>query len=241
LDFEFNQDPASALRIHQELADQLGKAILSGKLEPGQGLPRELESGNRLNVSRSSYREAVRTLIAKGLVESRPKAGTRVTPRDRWHLLDPDILAWMFSGEPNQRFVRDLFELRGVIEPAAAEMAAARRSSEQLSAMEQSLDDMRLHGLSTDEGRQADRQFHRHILEATGNEAIKSLAGSVGAAVQWTTQFKQRLRRRPRDPYPEHKALFDAISQQSVTEARIAMQELLRLALSDMGLDLSAG
>ena len=64
-------------------------------------------------------REAIQVLTAKGLVESRPKAGTRVLPRNRWNLLDPDVLAWAFAGEPDIQFVRDLFELRAIVEPAA--------------------------------------------------------------------------------------------------------------------------
>jgi DNA-binding FadR family transcriptional regulator len=74
------------------------------------------------------------------------------------------------------------------------------------------------------------------VLEATANEALVSLAGSVGAAVQWTTHFKQRARPLPRDPYPEHQAVFDAIAVGDGKRAHTAMFELLTLALADMGL-----
>ena len=80
--------------------------------EPGS------RSSEGLAVSRTAYREAVRTLSAKGLVESRPKAGTRVSERGRWNLLDPDVLAWAFETEPGEAFIRDLFELRKIVEPA---------------------------------------------------------------------------------------------------------------------------
>jgi len=112
-----------------------------------------------LGVSRAAYREAVQTLIAKGLVESRPKAGTRVLPRDRWNLLDPDVLAWAFAREPDQRLIDSLFELRGIIEPASAALAAERRSREDLQQMKSGLALMRRHTLATEEGRQGDRQF----------------------------------------------------------------------------------
>ena len=94
-------------------------------------------------MSRSAYREAVQVLSAKGLVESRPKTGTRVLPRNRWNLLDPDVLAWAFSGEPDIHFVRSLFELRAIVEPAAARLAAERRDKVDLKEMRDALADFK--------------------------------------------------------------------------------------------------
>lgn len=222
------------LRIHQAIARDLGTAILAGRHRPGETFEGEIERAEALHVSRTAYREAVRILTAKGLLESRPKAGTRVTPRDRWNLLDPEILAWMFAGEPDQRFVRDLFELRSVIEPAASAFAARRRTQAQLDEMGEALEGMRQHGLATPEGRNADQRFHKAILTAADNEALGSLASSVGAAVSWTTTFKQRTRALPRDPLPDHAAVYDAIRAQDAERAHAAMAELLRLALADM-------
>ena len=227
------------LRIHQAIAARLGIAILSGEYQPGDSFDGEIEQSLNLGVSRTAYREAMRILVAKGLVESRPKAGTHVTPRRRWNLLDPDILAWMFTGRPDEHFIRDLFELRGIIEPAAAALAAQRRTQGQLDAMTAALDDMTRHGLATTAGQEADRGFHRAILEASGNEALASLASSVGAAVQWTTHYKQRASQQPRDPLPEHQAVHAAIAANNAGEARATMAALLRLALEDMKIALS--
>ena len=93
---------------------------MSGEYAPGDKLSGEVAFAEELNVSPSAYREAVQVLTAKGLVESRTKAGTKVLPRHRWNLLDPEVLAWAFAGEPDRKFVGDLFELRAVVEPAAA-------------------------------------------------------------------------------------------------------------------------
>lgn len=222
------------LRIHQAVAQQIGIAILAGDYRPGENLEGEIEQSLAMGVSRTPYREAIRTLIAKGLLESRPRAGTQVTPRHRWNLLDPDILAWMFMGKPDARFIDDLFELRGLIEPAAAALAAARRTEEQLDVMAAALDGMAQHGLATPAGQNADREFHRALLEATHNEALASLSSSVGAAVQWTTHYKHRASDSPRDPLPEHRAVFDAIAAADPPAARTAMADLLRVALNDM-------
>lgn len=228
-----------ALRIHQAIARDIGSAILTGRHRPGDLFEGEIEASERLGVSRTAYREAVRILIAKGMLESRPKAGTRVLPRNRWNILDPEMLAWMFTGEPDRAFIRDLFELRGVIEPAAAEFAARRRSDDQLATMESALEDMGRFGLSTTEGRGADQRFHNAVLAATHNDALSALASSVGAAVGWTTTFKHRKKLLPRDPLPDHRAVFQAIRARDTAAARNAMVELLRLALADMDIALN--
>jgi DNA-binding FadR family transcriptional regulator len=223
-----------SLRIHQSVARDLGTAILSGKYAPGDNLGGEIETAVELGISRTAYREAIRILIAKGMVESRPRAGTHVAPRKRWNLLDPEVLAWMFSGTPDESFIRDLFELRAVIEPAAAGLAAERHQPEHLAAMDRALAGMRDHGLATAEGQKADQEFHTIILEAAANEALGVLASTVGAAVSWTTRFKQRNKPIPRDPLPEHEALRNAIASRDPAYASETMRELLRLALDDM-------
>lgn len=223
------------LRIHQALARRIGTAILFGKHQPGDSLGTEIDLSAAFKVSRTAYREAMRILTAKGLVESRPKAGTQITPRSRWNLLDPDILAWMFSGKPDETFVRDLFELRGLIEPAAAAFAAERRTQKHVTEMHDALQEMRTYGLKTERGRAADQQFHRTLLEAAGNEPLASLASSVGAAVTWTTFFKQRHRTSPRDAIPDHERVLRAIEDGDSGRARREMEALLSEALVDMG------
>jgi DNA-binding FadR family transcriptional regulator len=227
-------DGREGLRIHQAIARQVGTAILTGQYAPGDVLGGEIEASERLGVSRTAYREAIRMLIAKGLIESKPKAGTHVLPRRRWNVLDPDMLAWMFAEEPDPEFVRDLFELRGIIEPEAAALAAVRREDEHIAAMEAALAGMREHGLATALGQAADQEFHSTMLEAAGNTALTSLIGSVGAAVRWTTHFKQSHSPVPRNSLPQHEAVHDAIVAGCPELARAAMHELLRLARADV-------
>jgi DNA-binding FadR family transcriptional regulator len=233
--------PVRSLRIHQAIATKLGTAILSGEYQPGECLEGEIESSLAMGVSRTAYREAMRILIAKGLLESKPRAGTHVTQRHRWNLLDPDILAWMFTGKPDRHFIHDLFELRGILEPAAAALAAERRSENHIAVMAEALETMEKHGLATIQGQEADYRFHRTILEATGNEALAALSSSVGAAVQWTSHFKQRASKSPRDSLPDHAAVHDAIAASDPAGASAAMADLVKLALADMTVALPAG
>lgn len=220
-------------RLHGAIAHKLGTAILSGQYQPGDTLSGEVAFAEELEVSRSAYREAIQVLTAKGLVESRPKAGTRVLPRNRWNLLDPEVLAWAFAGEPDVEFVRSLFELRAIVEPAAARLAAERRDKADLKAMKEALAAMRRHTLATEAGRAADRDFHNAILHATRNDALMVLSASIGAAVNWTTQFKQRSRALPRNPIPDHLRVYEAIAAGDPAEASDAMRVLVDLALED--------
>ena len=177
--------------------------------------------------------ELLRMLAAKGLVESRPKAGTRVRERQAWNLLDPELLGWMFEGaSPPLAFVRSLFQLRMIVEPAAAELAALSRSSRQLTRMGHALEEMARLGLDSEAGRAADQSFHATILEATGNELLVSLSASIAAAVRWTTLFKYRAGA-PRDPVAEHQALFEAIARSDGPGARAATETLVELARQD--------
>lgn len=220
-------------RLHGAVAHRLGTAILSGQYAPGDTLAGEVAFAEELKISRSAYREAIQVLTAKGLVASRPKAGTRVLPRHRWNLLDPEVLGWAFAGEPDVDFVRNLFELRGIVEPAAARLAAQRRDKADIKAMKEALAAMRRHMLTTDAGRAADRDFHNAILQATRNDALIALSASIGAAVNLTTQFKQRSRELPRNPIPDHVRVYDAIADGDPEAAAAAMNALLDLALED--------
>lgn len=223
----------SGRRLRGAVAHYLGTAIVSGRIAPGETLTGEVANSEALDVSRSAYREAVQVLTAKGLIESRPKSGTRVLPRSKWNILDPTVVAWAFAGDPDIEFIRDLFELRGIVEPAAARLAAERRTRDDIKLMKDALAGMRRYTLATEAGRSADRDFHDALLAATHNNALITLSASIGAAVSWTTQYKQRTRALPRDPVPDHARVFDAIANGDADAAGSAMRTLVDLALND--------
>jgi DNA-binding FadR family transcriptional regulator len=222
-----------ALRLHGTIARKLGISIVSGRLKPGALLNNEIAASEQLAVSRTPYREAVRILAAKGLVDARPKVGTRITAQSQWNLLDPDVLDWMFESEPDLKLLTSLFELRNVVESAAAGMAAQRRSAAHLKAMRAALDGMAVHTLSTEAGQQADLDFHTALLDATNNPFFISLTNGVNAAIRTTTIFKQRTRPLRRDAIPDHERVFDAIAARQAAKAQRAMSELIELARLD--------
>jgi DNA-binding FadR family transcriptional regulator len=222
-----------SLRLHGAIARDLGEMIVSGRYKPGHVLDGEIESSEALQVSRTAYREAVRILAAKGLVESRPKVGTRVSPQGQWHLLDPDVLIWIFAGNPDSSTLYSLFELRGIVEPPAAALAATRRTQKHLDNMRRALDSMSRHTLQIEAGRHADQEFHAALLSASGNPFIVSLTNGVTAAVEALTEFKQRTMPLVRDPVPDHERVYDAVAAKDAESARRAMAELIRLAIMD--------
>lgn len=221
------------LRIHGTIARDLGILIVTGRYQPGEILDGEIAAADRLNVSRTAYREALRMLAAKGLVESRPKTGTRVSERAAWHLLDPDVLSWIFEFEPEDDLLASLFELRKIVEPEAAALAASRRTPEQVAIMAEALEGMAEHTLATEAGRLADQNFHAALLNASGNPFLVTLTSGVGAAVAWTTVFKQRKGPLSRDPVPDHRLVYDAVAAGDPVAAHKAMSDLVDMAFLD--------
>lgn len=222
-----------ALRIPGVIARDIGMQIVSGRYRPGDVLHGEIETSGRLHVSRAAYREAVRILAAKGLVKALRKVGTRVRPKDEWHLLDPDVMGWIFEFEPDDETLSSLFELRRMVEPEAAALAADRRSEGDLKAMAEALNGMARHGLESNAGRAADQAFHAALLRATGNAFVASLIAGVGAAVTLTNYYKGAHVRRLRDSVPDHRQVYDAIERRNPKAARLAMIDLVDLALKD--------
>ena len=222
--------------ILRGIAHDLGVAIVSGQVQPGALLSAEEKYSAEHGVARGTYREAVRVLAAKGLVHSRTKSGTRVNPRAQWNMLDLDVLAWMFEGAPSEDFIRSIFELRSIVEPAAAGLAAKRRDGRELARMGHALEEMGRYGLLTVEGRAADQAFHHLILEATRNEPLITLSSSIAAAVEWTTMFARADKRALRDPMPDHHAVYDALIRGDSAGARDRMAELVENAFGDAGL-----
>jgi DNA-binding FadR family transcriptional regulator len=222
--------------IHSGIAHDLGIAIVSGKYPPGTVLSAEERYSSENKVSRGTYREAIRVLAAKGLVYSKTKSGTRVSERSSWNMLDLDVLAWMFESQPSEAFVRSIFELRSIVEPGAAAIAAQRRDGRELARMGHALQEMERLGLHSVEGRAADQTFHYLILEATRNEPLITLSSSIAAAVEWTTMFARRERQKLRDPMPDHFAVYEALVRGDSEAARLRMAELVANAFDDTGL-----
>jgi DNA-binding FadR family transcriptional regulator len=123
-------------KVHEAVVRSIAQRVLGGQYLPEAALPREDELAEEFGVSRTSIREAIKVLSAKGLIETRQRIGVRVRPRNEWRLLDPAVLSWHPNISQDEELLTGLLEARRLIEPAAAEMAAARANSKDLVAIE---------------------------------------------------------------------------------------------------------
>ncbi|OXJ34183.1 GntR family transcriptional regulator [Burkholderia sp. HI2714] len=169
--------------LHGQTAFRLATAILRGDYPPESLLPREPDLMVMYGVSRTVMREALRTLTSKGLVESRPKIGTRVRPRGVWNLLDADLLDWYARVAPPIAFALKLQEMREMVEPYAAALAARMHTPETFDAIDGAARAMAA-ARNVDEWVRADLRFHLSVLEAGGNELLVPLGTLIDRTLE---------------------------------------------------------
>ncbi|TCL65216.1 GntR family transcriptional regulator [Rhizobium sp. BK251] len=168
--------------VHISLASEIGLRIVRGEYPPGTILPNEAQWSKAFEVSRSAVREAIKMLMAKSLLASRPRVGSRVEPRERWNLLDRDVLRWYADSPDRESFLKTVQEFRHIIEPEAAAFAAERRTPEQMQDISLALGDM-ASASSLPERIDADTRFHLAILQASGNELLVPLGTLIESAL----------------------------------------------------------
>ncbi|MPY89983.1 MAG: FCD domain-containing protein [Luteitalea sp.] len=214
--------------LHGQIVHAIGRQILRGDLRPGEPVPVQRD----LPASRTALREAIKVLAAKGLVETRPKTGTRVRTREAWNLLDPDVLAWRQAGAPPRPFLRSLTEVRNIIEPAAAALAAKRARAADIAAIERAYRDMEA-AMPTEAVAdvtpfvEADTRFHAAILQAGGNDILEQMSRVVYAALRVSLEATSRIPGSARASLPRHRAVLDAIRARKPRRAAEAMQRLV--------------
>jgi len=169
--------------IPDQLAASLGRRIVAGEFSSTDTLPTEPAIQAEFDVSRTAVRESIRLLSAKGLVESRPRTGTRVRPPSNWNMLDSDVLDWHFDPVPSEGFVNELFEIRLVFETSAAAFAAEAIDERQAAELTEALHGMVVHRRCSEAHIDADLQFHRTLLDATGNRLFRSLVAMIESAL----------------------------------------------------------
>ncbi len=220
---------------HGRIVNELGLAIVGGELQPGDKLPAEAQLLERYEISRPVLREAVRVLVAKGLVVSRQRAGALVRPRNEWHLLDPDVLYWLIQSQPQREFVGSLLEVRRIFEPAAAGLAARAASPAQLEGIATAYAGMEA-ARTTEELLEPDLAFHRRIAEATGNDLLAYIGNMLSLALRESIILSSQLPNTHALSLPRHKAILTALQNRDPLGARQATL----VQLEETGDDLSA-
>jgi len=224
----------SSRTLHGQVVQRLGSRIVGSGPAPGWTLPDEEALGAELGVSRTVLREAIKVLAAKGLVETRPKTGTRVRPRDEWDLLDPDVLRWRYEAGPDEQLLRDLTEVRFIIEPAAAALAARRATADEVAAILEWYRKMEAGLTAIEVFIDADMGFHGAILAATDNDLLQRIGRTVGLALRFSRTITVKIPAGPSASMPLHRAIAEAIAEHDAAAAEDRMRDLLRMTAADI-------
>jgi DNA-binding FadR family transcriptional regulator len=220
-------------RLHDKLTREIALGVMRGDIGQGEfRLSNESDLCRHFAVSRTVLREAVKVLADKGLIELSPRTGIHVRPRNEWNLLDPDLLGWLCEAGVDELFIRDLCEVRAIVEPAAAELAASRASDQEI---EELLRWYRLIEANTaDEAArlEADRNFHAAIFAACHNVFLTQMNTTVGVALRATQHdpsgARVHLPQVMEESVLAHKRVADAIARRDSAAARTAMERLIK-------------
>jgi GntR family transcriptional regulator, transcriptional repressor for pyruvate dehydrogenase complex len=208
-------------RIYEEVVGQLHQLIDAGKLKAGDRLPSERELAETFRVSRSSVREAIKTLENEGLVMTRPGSGTFVTTVNVEAII-PSLASLLSRGKDA---LIDLFEMRCLVEPSIAALAAERATP---------ADILRLKEICSEQERQikrdtsavdSDAAFHLTIGRATHNSALQRLVASIVEILKPIREKSLQTPGRAHKSLASHREILVAIERHDPELARRAMQQ----------------
>lgn len=228
----FRDSVAIARNVHSQVADRIGALIVRGDIAPGEPLPAELKICEMLDVSRTVVREAIRTLTGKGLVESRPKSGTRVRPREEWNQLDVDVLRWQLEHTDIDSYLAKIFELRNALEPTAAALAAKSATTADRTDLRAAWGAM-VAARDNDAFVTADIAFHKRLYIASRNEFFWPIAQMFEITLRESFRLAALGDHRPR-AFDEHRDVLEAIEAGDAERAREATWVLLGNASNDL-------
>ncbi|MBT2566334.1 FadR family transcriptional regulator [Arthrobacter sp. ISL-85] len=223
--------------LHSGLVDMLGLRIVRGEYPPGTRIDVDsLEP--EFGVSKTAIREALRVIREKGLIDSWPKRGTIVNHRDAWKLLDGDVIRWRRSARrDDDRLLAELSQLRDMIEPAAARLAAQYREPADIQALKRSFAEFETAGRDVERLAAADQDFHLHLLRATHNELMMRLDVVIVHALNARNRIQHHPGADWLDPVPDHRRVLDAVEAGDPQAAEAAM----KFAIRESDVDLSGG
>jgi GntR family transcriptional repressor for pyruvate dehydrogenase complex len=215
--------------VTDDAIERIRELVASGAWGPGTRLPREVDLAKQLGLSRNSLREAVRALSQARVLEVRQGDGTYVSSLDPGELLEPTLSAThLLQG----RTVLELFEVRRMLEPEAAALAAQRGDEEVAAALEAELDRMVAAGDSADDLVEADAAFHDVIAHAPGNGVLRALLRSLSTSTVRARLWHGIAERGALDQArEEHRRIYEAIAAGDADLARASA--LLHIATNE--------
>ncbi len=225
---------AAIKNVHGRTLELLGEAIVAGRYPPGSSMPPEAALCEAFGVSRTVVREAVKSLVAKGLVSTGPKVGTRVLAAEQWNWFDPDVVAWQGRAGLTREFLRDLQELRRLVEPAAVRLAAERATAADLAGLEAAYAGMREAIEQGGDYVSHDLAFHQGLLRACHNRMLVQMSKAIGALLRTSFEISTTKPRGPAQSLPLHRAVLDAVIAREPARAERAALVLIDGAAADI-------
>lgn len=228
--------PIHSGRLYEQVVAQIEGRILSGELRPGDKLPAERELAEQFGVSRTAIREAMKALTQSGLVEIQPGRGTFVTDSTSMvvrHSLDRLVRVG------NETGIQDLVEVREILEPEIAALAALRAGSEDIQAMENAVKAMDLAMDDPDTFIEADLDFHLALAHGSNNALIPILIDSLVDLLREHRKRAASVEGGLERGQPFHKIILDAIKENDADNARESMRAHLEQVRKEIETSLS--
>lgn len=233
--------PARAT-FHEQVVDQLGREICAGQWRPGAVLPSEPELCERFGFSRIVIREAIKSLVSKGMLEVSRRVGTLVLEPQRWNLFDPQVIAWRAASAAfDSTMARDLLELRRIVEPAAVRLAAERASPEERRALRAAYMAMARAVAGKGNYIEADLAFHTAILSACGNQYLRQMQEAMAAMLEANFEIVTQKPGGTALSLPLHEAVCEAIERGDPKAAEHAAMVLIESSERDLKELLASG
>ncbi|TAA64878.1 FadR/GntR family transcriptional regulator [Shinella sp. JR1-6] len=221
-------------RVRHNVTAAIGGDICGGRFPPGGALPRESDLCESYGVSRTVIRESLKVLETKGLVRGRPRVGTLVCDRSEWNVLDAQILEWMGPDVLSAELLGSILEARRTVEPAAAFLAAARATAQEIADLECACDDMSYAEGDLEAFTAADTRFHETLLKASHNQVFHQLSSIIHAALSYALHASNRATERHDEALGVHRALVDALRLRDGARAEACSRHILDLAARDI-------
>jgi len=226
----------------RNITEYLVRQIISGKIKHNESLPNEIDFAAQLGVSRTMIRDVLKSLEGKGLIERKTNVGTRVRSIHSWNLLDPELLDLSQGILTQSRFLLSLMELRLIIEPQAAALAAVRANDDDLLKIRESFTRM---GVGIEQGEndaldtEADIDFHKAIIKACGNLFLSQFGSAIQGALHHTIYLSNKIHINHIASLECHRRVVDAIENRDSQKAYVSMCCVLNNAITDLDLKIS--
>ncbi len=223
-------EPIKRTRLYEEVIERILNQIKSGSFKPGDRLPTERELSGQLNVSRTSIREALRSMEMMGYVESRVgiSGGTFIREVTVEDVVEP--FTRLLASYKKQESILQLIEVRIIFESAAAKLAARRRDEEDLLRIEESLAFMQKEIGSGSIGLEGDNRFHKTVARATHNDVLMKMANLLESLLADTRRVTLELPGIPQEALEDHRTIYEAIRSRSEKQAAQSMKTHIRKA-----------